>query len=329
MPWHSCMQWGDMGHGGRTGLEQRRCHLLCVNRDSHLFWGYDLPSSLPCRAATDLHRQVLAPVFCLLCGCCHARLECGDIIPASYFCRSVLMAQGLGVPVIYLWRCACSTPSLRQSPSSAVCSRTVSSTIKTPSLSSLWLFPEKRRCKSFLTQGYWHRECGWNGEEISGGGGWWQGNSHLCFKQIFWIPDRKWNNAAIWTAPWLSYPQVQSSEIFFQKASDDKNLQVQRKIYKGHKPKLHRFYKWTLAVIKMFWLCNRIRICSFAKTWMQGLCGGDSVTVRAGGAVWHRGLLTWAELPCTSVCTGGYGGEPYTLLWFLLLCHWNPNWWIF
>lgn len=89
-------------HGGRTGLEQRRCHLLCVNRDSHLFWGYDLPSTLPCRAATDLHRQVLAPVFCLLCGCCHARLECGDIIPASYFCHSVLMAQGLGVPVIYL-----------------------------------------------------------------------------------------------------------------------------------------------------------------------------------------------------------------------------------
>lgn len=103
------MKCGYVAHGGRTGLEEQWCHLLCANRGSHLFWGYDLPSSLPCSATTNLHRQVLPPVFVLLCGCCHASLECGNTIPASCFCHAVLMTPGLGGPVIYLWHCACST----------------------------------------------------------------------------------------------------------------------------------------------------------------------------------------------------------------------------
>lgn len=41
-----------MGHGGRTRLEEQWFNLLCAKRDSHLFWGYDLPSSRPCSAAT-------------------------------------------------------------------------------------------------------------------------------------------------------------------------------------------------------------------------------------------------------------------------------------
>lgn len=152
IPWQAAH---SEGHRGRTRLEEQWCHFLCVHSDSHLFWGYGLPSSLPCSAATNLPRQALAPVLFLLRGCCHARLEGGDIIPASYFCHAVLMAQGLGGPVVYFWLCACHSP--RQWPSSAVCSRTVSPTIKTPSpaacSSSLKIEGAKLPYSAILTQG--------------------------------------------------------------------------------------------------------------------------------------------------------------------------------
>lgn len=91
-----CGTWGKDEAGGAMVS-----FALCKQKFPSL-WGYGLPSSLPCSATTNLHGQVLAPVFLLLCGCCHARLERGETIPASYFCHAVHMAQGLGGPVIYL-----------------------------------------------------------------------------------------------------------------------------------------------------------------------------------------------------------------------------------
>lgn len=343
--------------GGTWGKDKARCAVVSFTCKEKVQFpslqGYDFPGSLPHSAASDrrgeiplfLQRQVLAPVFFRLCGCCHARLERGDVIPTSYFCHAVLMAEGPVVPVI-------DTTSLRAIPrawgSHPACYPEAHSSVRHSHTRSKHLHFAicgsvllKKKVQKLLYSGETvtenEVEMVRSAEELDD-----DREIAICVSsRCFGFLTENCNNAAIRTAPRLPYPQVQSSKLFFQKlwmiqiyVCREKYRDVMRK---GTSPNNTDFISELSQFLIFFGFVTEYKSAILPKPRCEASVEVMLSLVGTLGAVWHAGRclpgaqLGGAEPPAHGpLRTGGvrWGGHRGALC-FLLLCRCNTDYWNF
>lgn len=345
--------------GGTWGKDKARCAVMsftCKEKVQFLsLQGYDFPGSLPHSAASKRRGRdpplpakassgssVFPAVWLLPCK----TGTCGDIIPTSYFCHAVLMAEGPVVPVI-------DTSSLHAIPrawgSHPACYPAAHSSVRHSHTRSKHLHFAicgsvllKKKVQKLLYSGETVTEnevemVRRSAEELDD-----DRKIAICVSsRCFGFLTENCNNAAIRTAPWLPYPQVQSSKLFFQKlwmiqiyVCREKYRDVMRK---GTSPNNTDFISELLQFLIFFGFVTEYKSAILPKPRCEASVEVMLSLVGTLGAVWHAGhclpgaQLGWAEPPAHGpfalVGCGGEGtGGP---LCFLLLCRCNTDYWNF